>query len=91
MLPTRVTMPATLLGLILAAQSAQADLTPEQVWEDWRSYIGGFGNEVSATETLSGDSLVVSDVLITTNIPEDQGSATNQTPAFEEGFLDAGS
>lgn len=78
MLPSRATLPSTALALVLAAQAAHADLTPSDVWEDWRTYISGFGNSIEATETTSGDSLIISDLSVNMNLPEDQGKGVMQ-------------
>jgi len=64
----------TALGLIVMSQAAYADLTASEVWEDWRSYIAGFGNEITANEALSGNVLTVTDLRIAMALPEGQGS-----------------
>ncbi len=74
MLISRATRPMTALALVLLAQTAQADVTPADVWEDWRTYISGMGNALTATETTSGDSLIISDLTVNLAMPEDQGT-----------------
>ncbi len=74
MLPLRANLPSTALALLLVAQTAHADLTPQDVWEDWRTYITGLGNEITADESVSGDTLTVSNLRMTMNMPEDQGT-----------------
>ncbi|WP_187431944.1 hypothetical protein ROLI_037570 [Roseobacter fucihabitans] len=46
--------------------AAHADLTAQNVWSDWQSQFEGFGNDVSATETQSGDTLILNDLTIST-------------------------
>ncbi|WP_101067263.1 DUF2125 domain-containing protein [Roseovarius salinarum] len=61
-------------ALVLAAPAAWADVTPEQVWANWRAYLEGFGYEVSAEERMAGDTLTVSDLRMTFDIPEEDGT-----------------
>jgi hypothetical protein len=61
---------ATALVCGLSAQAAHADLTAQDVWSEWRSYLSGAGYEVAGTEQVSGDTLTVSDLSIVMNSPE---------------------
>ncbi len=49
-------------GMIFFSQSVLADVTPGDVWQDWRDYMQGMGYGLTATENISGDTLAVSDV-----------------------------
>ncbi|WP_158965688.1 DUF2125 domain-containing protein [Chachezhania sediminis] len=49
-------------ALMLLAQSAAADLTPTDVWADFRAQMEGQGYTVAATEDLSGDVLTISNL-----------------------------
>ncbi|MGK7654080.1 DUF2125 domain-containing protein [Roseovarius sp. B08] len=62
---------ATAIGLALAAGSAQADVTPADVWADWQEYLASAGYEVSGEENQSGDALTVSDITMSMVIPEE--------------------
>ena len=62
------------LPVSLLSQPVFADLTPAQVWGDWRSYMEGMGYDVSASETASGDDLTVSG--ITLAIPGTDGKGS---------------
>ena len=62
-------IPATLIS-----QTAWADLTPAEVWGDWREYMENMGYTVEAEESTSGDTLTVSDVTMRMQMPEDGGS-----------------
>ena len=64
------------LVAMLSATTAWADLTAEDVWSDWKSYLEGAGYDISATEQRSGNSLSVSDFEMTIPIPEGDGSFT---------------
>ena len=55
-------------------QMAMADVTAQDVWADWKSYMEGFGYDLSASEATSGDTLTVSDMQMMFKLPEDEGS-----------------
>lgn len=55
-------MRSTAIGLCLSAPAAMADVTPGEVWQDWRDYMQGMGYGMTATENRSGDTLAISDV-----------------------------
>ncbi|MFC4732066.1 DUF2125 domain-containing protein [Salipiger abyssi] len=57
----------------LTASPALADVTPEQVWESFSGYLQSFGYTVDATETRSGDSLELADLVFTMELPDDEG------------------
>jgi len=64
------------LSISMSGSAAFADVTPEQVWQDWQDYLEGFGYSIEASEAQSGDTLTVSDIALGIDIPEDQGSAS---------------
>ena len=66
----------TSLGMIFVAQGALADVTPSDVWQDWRDYMQGVGYGLTATEDLSGDRLTVSDLRFDLSSDPDQGAVT---------------
>lgn len=74
------------LPFSLLAQAALADLTPQQVWGDWRSYMEGMGYEISAAEETSGDTLSVNGLTMRFPLPENEGDVTVaiDTIAFEQ-------
>ncbi|KUP95021.1 DUF2125 domain-containing protein [Tritonibacter horizontis] len=51
-----------IVPLFLVAQAAQADLSAQDVWSDWKDYFASSGYDVSATETPSAVSLKLSDI-----------------------------
>ncbi len=50
------------LVYVMASNMAMAELSAQDVWSDWRAYMTGAGYEVSASEQVSGGTLVVSDL-----------------------------
>ncbi|MGR3496526.1 DUF2125 domain-containing protein [Citreimonas sp.] len=58
----------TALALCTMAAPALADVTPQQVWDDLARYMSDFGYTVDASEDLAGDTLTVSDVILTMNL-----------------------
>lgn len=62
------------LPFSLVTQAAWADLTPQDVWGDWRSYMEGMGYEIAATETAKGDDLTVSDIKFSFALPDTEGA-----------------
>ncbi|SHH44425.1 DUF2125 domain-containing protein [Cognatishimia maritima] len=65
---------ATALACVFSASAGFADVTAQQVWGDWKSYLEGFGYTVSATETTDSDTLLVSEVTMAFSVPEADGT-----------------
>lgn len=51
-------------ALALSATSSLADVTAQDVWTDWKAYMQGFGYSVQGVETTSGETLTVSDIVL---------------------------
>ncbi len=64
------------LALVLAAQTASADVTALEVWESWRDYIEGMGYELTASEDMSGNVLTVSNVDMSMKMAADEGTVS---------------
>ena len=62
------------LPFILLSTTAIADVSPAQVWGDWRTYMEGFGYSVAGTETVNGNALSISDVAFSVAMPEADGN-----------------
>ena len=60
----------TTLIAALAAGPVAAEVTGPEVWADWKSYMEGFGYEMSGSESQSGGVLSVSDMVIKMAQPE---------------------
>lgn len=54
-------------ALALCATTAVADITADDVWNDWETYTQGFGYDVDGTQTRQGDVLTIAGVTITSN------------------------
>nr|WP_319948540.1 DUF2125 domain-containing protein [uncultured Shimia sp.] len=66
---------ATTLAALFTT-SALADVTNREVWDSWRTYMGSTGLDISASENTSGNTLTVSDLILSMAIPEGDGSVT---------------
>lgn len=75
-------LPATLI-----AGSVWADLTPAEVWGDWKSYMQDMGYTVEGRESADGAALTVSDVTMRMELPEEEGAFAMSmgTLSFVEG------
>jgi hypothetical protein len=80
------TASATALICALSAGPAAAELTGAQVWQDWKSYMNGFGSEVSGTESQTDGTLTISDVVMTMQMPDDEGRVRVTMPTLT--FID---
>jgi hypothetical protein len=67
---------AAAIVMSLSGSGAVADVAPDQVWQDWKTYMSGFGYAVEADESMSGDTLTVSDITMTMDIPEEEGQVS---------------
>lgn len=68
---------ALALSTALAAGAASAQVTAEQVWEDWKALAAGSGQTVTAgSETLAGGTLTLRDLAMTMDLPEGSATAT---------------
>lgn len=71
----------TASGAVLAlamAPAAQADVSAQDVWNDWKAYFSGVGYDVTAQEAQSGDTLSVSDITLTSPESAEAGSMVMQ-------------
>lgn len=53
-----------------------AEVTPQQVWDDWQAYFEGLGYQLEASESQSGGNLVISDMTMSVDVPEEGASAS---------------
>lgn len=61
------------LPVTFLSQMALADLTPTDVWGDWRGYMEGMGYKIEGTENTSGGDLKVSAINLSFALPENGG------------------
>ncbi len=72
---------------IIAATGAVADVTPEEVWQNWHDMASGYGQSVTTTGIKrDGDTLVVSGLTISM----DSEGETVSTTIEELNFTDLG-
>ncbi|WIY26973.1 DUF2125 domain-containing protein [Parasedimentitalea psychrophila] len=69
--------------LVLSSQAALADLSAQEVWDDWKSYLSGTGYDVNGTETLSGGTLTVSDMSMMMPIPDEDVTIGLRLPEIQ--------
>lgn len=74
--------------LIVSAQGAFADVSAQDVWSDWKAYMTGTGYTVTGTETMSGNTLTVSDITMTMPIPEEDATGGFEMPEIK--FIENG-
>ncbi len=74
---------AAALGMCLSGTAALADLNAQDVWADWQAYMKGFGYELTGDESMSGDTLTVTDLRMTMALPDIDGSMTMSMPRFD--------
>ncbi len=78
---------STALALLYATGAVQAAVTPEDVWTNWKTMAGGFGETITAaSEARDGTVLVVKGV----TIAMDQDGATANGMIDELRFADKG-
>ncbi|HQY43285.1 MAG TPA: DUF2125 domain-containing protein [Paracoccaceae bacterium] len=62
---------SAIVAALLCANAARADVTAEQVWQDWKDYYAQLGQTVSVgAEAMEGDTLVARDVKFTSEATE---------------------
>ncbi len=74
---------AALVSLALSGTAALADVTSEQVWQDWKAYLNTFGYEVTGDERQSGNTLAISNIAMTVTVPDTPGFATMRMSRME--------
>ena len=70
---------AMLLGSV-----AHADVTAAQVWQSWQDLSTSMGQTVTGTATQSGDTLTVTDVTVTSEMPDGKMEGKIATVTFTE-------
>lgn len=73
---TPLRSPAVALSFLMTGSAAFADVTAADVWNDWQAYMASSGYGITAQQDRSGDSLTVSDITMTMDIPEEDGTVT---------------
>ena len=76
------------LSIFMTGTAAFADISSQEVWDDWKNYMTGFGYTVEGDETSSGGSVMVQNLSMSMEMPEDAGSFSLEMP--ELSFTDNG-
>ena len=66
----------TALAICMTGSAAFADVTAQDVWGAWKDQMAKAGMPMSATETMSGNTLNVSNITISMDMPERERAAT---------------
>ncbi|CRL12524.1 hypothetical protein NIT7321_03402 [Phaeobacter italicus] len=69
--------------LSLSAQAALADVSAQDVWSDWKSYMTTTGYKVTGTEAKSGNTLTVSDLLLEMPVMDAEASGSIAMPNIQ--------
>ncbi|TDE35980.1 DUF2125 domain-containing protein [Antarcticimicrobium sediminis] len=67
---------AMALVLSCTAHGALADVAAQDVWTDWQGYLSAAGYQITASESMTGGTLTVSDLSMALQLPEDQGTVS---------------
>lgn len=78
------TAAGALCASLLCSTAGFAEVTAEQVWQDWQAMSERFGYSITGTESASGDTLTVSDVELTAELPEVSLHGTLDSITFRE-------
>jgi hypothetical protein len=72
--------------LAMSTSAGWADVTAQEVWDEWKSYMSSMGYEVSAQENASGGTVTVSDLTISMLITDSEVTTKVAMPelAFTE-------
>ena len=71
---------ATALAYVFSASASLADISGQEVWDDWKSYMKDFGYTVEGAENRSGDTLTVTDIEMSITIPQDDSFVSMKMP-----------
>ena len=59
---------------LMGSTATFADVSATEVWQDWQDYMTGFGYEVAASETASGNGVTIDGLTISMEMPENDGT-----------------
>ncbi|WP_170401031.1 DUF2125 domain-containing protein [Ruegeria arenilitoris] len=62
------------LAYAVITQGALADVTAQQVWNDWQAYLTQMGYTVSAEQSVSGNVTTISDMSVAMTVPDSEGA-----------------
>lgn len=61
------------LAYAFATQTAMAELTADDVWNDWQSYFRSMGYAISGDQSSTGEVTTIRDMTLTMKLPEGEG------------------
>ncbi|MEI4231317.1 DUF2125 domain-containing protein [Roseovarius sp. D22-M7] len=67
-------MAVTALAFGFGGSAAMAELTADQVWQDWTAYLADLGYEVSGDTRRSGYTLTIRDLALEMDMPDEEGA-----------------
>jgi hypothetical protein len=67
---------STAIAIFITGSAVSADVTAAQVWDDFKSYMESFGYTVTASEQASGNSITLSSLSLTMQMPETDGTTS---------------
>ena len=72
MISVKLSRPAACVAALMTAPAAFADVTPEQVWDNWKANFALYGEDAAtiANEDISADSVVISGLTLRSADPE---------------------
>ena len=79
---------ASALVLGFSGTAALADVTADQVWQDWKTYLEEFGYRITANASRSGDTLTIRDLAMDLALPEAEGTVSMRMGQVE--FVETG-
>jgi len=59
---------------LMGSTASIAEISSQEVWNDWYQYLVGFGYEVTAAPDVTGDSVMVNSMIIAMPLPDDGGT-----------------
>ncbi|WP_420585948.1 DUF2125 domain-containing protein [Ruegeria sp.] len=62
------------LAYAIATQGAFADVTAQQVWDDWQAYLTQMGYDVTADQSTAGDVTTITDMTAAMDMGEEGGA-----------------
>ena len=71
--------------VLLGTTALQAQVTAEEVWQNWKDLAAGYGQEVTTTgEAMQGDTLVVTGMAFTASAPDAKVTGSLDEVRFRE-------
>ncbi|SHJ97528.1 hypothetical protein SAMN05444000_11660 [Shimia gijangensis] len=64
------------MATLLSTTSAFADVSNQDVWSTWKGVLTGVGYDVAGQESQSGNSLTVSDLVLSIDLAPEEGSVS---------------